>query len=789
MNLLKNIILTLKRYTTSAVLNIIGLSLAFTACFVLFIQVNYEYGYDRYNPDADRCYRVAYFNPSDKSTFAYCSQPLIDKLITIAPQVQAATMYDNLTWNKNQYISVTRVNGGIDMFHVDMSQIYSGFVEIAALNIIEGDAIKALNNPYTFLIPKSISEYIFQKESAVGKSFTWLGRECTVGAVYDDIPSNSIFDNNFYYARSDAEKFPDFARNFEFLVKLDKSDSQDDVKSQFDDYLAQDSEGDPVTTVFTSFEDMYYDTTVEGDIGEKGNRTNTLVMLAVAILILMIATINYINFASALTPVKIKMINTQRILGASVMDLRLSIIMESVLLSLTSFVTALLFVTLLSTSIVSSHFLIDISPANNLFIIVIVAIISIIIGLIAGVFPAFYMTSIKPILVLKGSFGMSPKGKVYRSILVGIQYVISFALIICTIFINLQNKYMSNYYLGYDKDQILVVKISEDIYSKHKEEIINEIKTYNNFEDVAFAASKIGDQDYYQGWRTSIDNQMWDFSVTGVSSNFLDVMGMKVDEGRNFREEDANNNYAELIFNRITPKVDGSDLKLDDGELSDDVEDSYYNMKVIGFLSDDVVFQNLHIPELSFCLLLGDLIEPNQFAYIRVKRGSDMNEAINDTKEIFKKIDPIFPVEIEFLNEQLNSLYKKEQRTGLITAIASILAIIISLVGVFGLVLFETQYRRKEIGVRRIHGATVSGILSMFNWKFIRITLICFVIAVPIAIYAISDWVTNFEYKIGISWWIFICALCIVILITVLTVTVRCWAVSNSNPVESLKTE
>ncbi|MDD4142948.1 MAG: ABC transporter permease, partial [Bacteroidales bacterium] len=235
MKILYNFFITLKRYTSSAILNIIGLSLAFAAFIVLIAQFSFEHGYDSYNKNADRTYRIARVNNTDASVaFSLFSQQLIDQLSVASPHIVAATMYDDLSWNKNQAITITHSNGAKESFQVDFSQVYAPFITIADIDIIEGDK-NALEQPWNVIIPESMAKKMFPDKSAVGKTFKWKEDLCSIGAVYKDIPANSEIKNSFYYTRRNDEKFGSYQYNFLFLITIDSPDKADEVLLSLND--------------------------------------------------------------------------------------------------------------------------------------------------------------------------------------------------------------------------------------------------------------------------------------------------------------------------------------------------------------------------------------------------------------------------------------------------------------------------------------------------------------------------------------------------------------------------
>ena len=409
--------------------------------------------------------------------------------------------------------------------------------------------------------------------------------------------------------------------------------------------------------------------------------------------------------------------------------------------------------------------------------------ISVLLGLVAGLYPAWYMTSFQPALVLKGSFGLSASGRKLRTALIGFQYVVSIGLIIGSSFIQIQNNYMRSYKLGFDKDQIAMVTLGMETVKKSGDLLVNRLKEYAGIEDVGFASTLVGASDVYSSNYFSYNNNGFGSEIIDVSWNFLDVMGIPVISGRNFNRSDAQSDstYACVFTKRVLDFVP-------DMEPGCSLAKNWMGTgNIVGFI-DNIKVSSLRSEDKPLLLKVkANNILP--VSYIRMKSGTNVEEAVAHIHRVITDIDPIYPFEIEFYDTVFNNLYHKEQYLKKMVTLFSLLAIVLSIVGVFGLVVFETQYRRKEIGVRKVFGATVGEVLNMFNRSYLRIVSICFVIAVPFAYYGVYKWLENFSDRTPIYWWVFVLAFGIVAGITMLTVTFQNWKAANENPVNSVKSE
>lgn len=780
----KNFVTSIKRFKTSVILNIVGLSVAFAVFTIIMLQVSFELGYEKYNPKSDRVYR-AYLKGDDRKQ-AVWSQPLIDMVSAISPHIKGASL---LEWSDGMeaYLEVTKPDGGKEVFKSPVSVAYPAIVSMLNLKIVEGPK-NPLLNPNTYLIPQSLARKCFGSGSALGKK---LGNT-PVGGVYEDLPSNSIIGNLVYYSVPATQaKNSESNYNYMFLIELDNPSSKAAVQELMSKKLAEYFKGKgQVDMGLTSLQDVYFEKDIAYDFSAKGSQTSVNVFIAIAFLIILIASINYVNFASALTPLRIKMINVQKILGGSTALLRLSLLVESVIITLFSFGVGLLLLMLIkSTSMVQSLNL-PIDLARGAGVLLGVGGFAVVIGLIAGLYPAYYMTSFTPIFALKGSFGMSATGRKYRSLLISIQYIISIALIIVSLFVNIQNRFIGRYSIGFNKSEVVIATVNPNNVIGSMKAIQEKLKQQSGVVDVAFAQLKFGGTESYMGWGRNYKNRNINFNVLTVTPNFLKVLGVKVAEGRDFWESDSQLPYASAIFNQEAKLKDT--LKVNDviGDIVTLEDNSSF--KIVGFADESLRTLSLRQKENPFCFLTWGTkgwTPPLPYVYIRLAANTDKVALIEKLRGGIESINPSLAPSFEFMDTVTDQLYQKELRIGKLVSLFSFIAIIISLMGVFGLVLFETQYRRKEIGIRRVHGASIAEIIKMLNIKFIRIVLICFVVASPIAYYAVKQWLNSFVLKIPIEWWVFAVALLIVLLITVITVTIRSYKTATEDPSTSIKTE
>ena len=389
------------------------------------------------------------------------------------------------------------------------------------------------------------------------------------------------------------------------------------------------------------------------------------------------------------------------------------------------------------------------------------------------------MTSLPPALVLKGSFGLSAAGRRLRSVLVGVQFTASFALLIAASFIWLQNRYMLRAPLGFDKDQVIVTDINENI-RKNEEAFKAELKKFAGIENVALSQFTLSSGDFYMTWGRDLRGESITFACLPVDHEFLDALGIKVSDGRNFRADDETREIGAYIFNESARRQ--FDIKL--GEEIDGDE-------IIGFIPD-INFASMRqsITPMAFFMFGknhwgGDY----QSASIRVAAGSDLRAARQAVEDCLRSFDPEYPFNVRFYDSILEDTYQKEQRTGSLITLFSLVAIFISIVGVFSLVVFDCEYRRKEIAVRKVLGSSEAEVTGMFCRSYMVMLAVCFVIGAPLAWLAVDRWLESFAYRAPLHWWVFPAAFAAVAAVTLLTVIGQSWRAANENPVKNLKSE
>jgi putative ABC transport system permease protein len=777
--IVRNFLSVLRRYKLAAALNVLGLSVAFAAFLVIMMQVDYDRNFDRCHTNAERIFRVETSGWDGSAWQAIINRPLAKAFTESSPHILAGTIVKD-GW---PLFFSTETNGERHFYQEKRMVVTPSYTDVFSFDMIEGSD-RALDDPEKALIPLSLARKFFGNEPAIGKPLTGRQETYTVGGVFRDFPRNSSVGNVIYTPMDPKENADSWGNwNYPFFVRLDAVENAEGLfehfKKNFDTSASSGNTPFEGSFRLTALPEVHYVTNVSYDSAPKSSRQTLLILLAIAFVIVLIAGINYTNFSAALAPKRIRSINTQKILGGSTAVIRTALVLEGVVTALVAFLLGLYWVHIAKDTPLAGLVDADLSLLLHPGLAFATAGLAVLTGLLAGLYPSYYVTSFPPAMTLKGNFGLSPRGRRLRSVLIGVQFIASYALIIGASFMFLQNWYMQHAPLGYDKDEIIVSELNNKV-RESLDAYGNQLKSFSGIEDVTYAEMLLSSQDGYMGWGRKYHDRDISYQCLPVDPSFLRVMGIEVIEGRGFREEDKLSSHGVYVFNEKARAE--HELVLNDRIESDEI---------IGFMPD-VKFASFRMDVSPMAFFVWGTknwgTTPN-IAYIKVKAGSDLRAAMTHVRSTLQTFDADFPFKIYFFDEVLNILYEKEQKLSSLITLFSLVAILISIVGVFGLVVFDSEYRRKEISLRKVFGSTTWEILVLFNKAYVRILAICFVLAAPMAWYVVSRWLENFAYRTPMYWWVYAVAFAVVFVLTVCTVTFQNWRAANMNPVESIKSE
>ena len=789
LNVFRNLWYMVRRFKTAYVLNLLGLSLAFASFFVIMTQVNYDLGYNKSFTEHEDLFRLTMkLGPGMEDYGTTLPRPLVERLAAASPHVKGYGVTHGWT-NYDQFI--------VDNQEYSLNLVYGihDFVSVYKPTVIEGN-LEGLNQLPNIVLPRSEAVRIFGTAHAVGKTLkykwedSWIFNVC---AVIDDYPKNNFLHGiSFRGINSNEGNYQNW--NYDAYVRVDDAANLPAVQSAmrqtaiklFKEELNMKTkaEEEALQVVLTNVADTHFSKALNKAAPGK---SSVYLLICFSLLIVVIAAVNFMNFSLAETPMRIRSINTQKVLGATTAGLRGSLIAGSVLISLTAFLVALGMIyaapDLGLQELVQGSILLQ----DHLPLMGVTLLLSIAVGLLAGAYPAYYVTSFPPALVLKGSFGLSPKGRILRTILICLQFVVSFMLVIGVGIMYLQSYFIYHTDYGFDKDEVMVVATAPDTRN-NVDAIDADLRTIPGIEGASLAQNVLGSSDHYQKWGRGEGDKHMTFTCIFVDWRFLDVMGIDIVEGRNFRKDDGD----VYIFNESAKKQ--YPWLAVDKPINDE------DMPVVGFC-EDIKYSSLRVDDSEEPIAF---MVPGPKGYywndgywrnhlmVRVAKGADKQEAKQKVMEVVNKYEKGNPLDISglrYMDEVLESAYQQENLFTKQILLFSLLAILISVIGVFGLTMFESEYRRKEIGIRKVFGSSTKEILLMFNRRYLYILLACFAVAAPIGYLLGVHWLEGFAVRTTISPLLFVVSFLLITLITMLTVTYQSWKNANENPINSIKTE
>lgn len=806
----RNFLTTLRRYKISSLLNVIGLTLAFTAFYVIMTQVWWELGYNRSLHEADRIYLVEnedWYEPGKWSS--WLNRPVPERVIASTAGVEVGGCMwggfgSGTCWTSNE------PSFGYNKFSASCGSVSLPFLDVFAFRSVEGD-VHDLGKPKSVIVSREAAE---RMRVGVG-SLIWVDTDepqpdgaMEVVAVFEDFPDNSLLGEcEVVKNLGETNLYTTSEWSFNYFVKFRPGADPDEFARQWTnvnqemqreaaekraaagDAADDDDESGIYGVRLSPVSELYFESDSQAPC-RQGSVVTTYTLLGIAVLVIVLAFINFVNFFFALVPVRIRTVNTFKVFGAPASSLRFNFVFEAFGLVLIALLAAWYVSFALQGTEFASYISASLALSQNLEVVGLVAVVAFVMALAASLYPAWYITSFAPALVVKGSFGGTRSGRRLRTLLLGVQFFISIGLIIATSFIRLQHDYMMHYDMGFDKENLLAVRLPERgavSYDALRQKLLSDPQV----KDVTGATSRLVSVGR-MGWGREFKGRQVAFQSYVVQPDFLRVMGIPITDGRDFLESDFDKELGTMIFNEAARRE--FEMQVGDrinGFVSPDEQ-------IVGFCAD-FNFKPLQYGVSPFCFyLLPKKIQQENYwhlphvVYVRMTPGADIAAVTAHIRRCIAEVDPRTEpgdIVVRVFDEELGLEYDNERKLTAIVGLFALLAVVIALMGVFGLVLFETQHRRREIAVRRVMGASRGEILAMFNRRYVMLVAVCFVLAVPVSIWAVRHWLAGFAYAVPLYWWVFALALAGVLAVTALTVTVRSWRAVNENPAESVKSE
>jgi putative ABC transport system permease protein len=789
-------------------INIFGLSLGIATCFIIMMYVQNELSFDRFNKNSDRIVRIVFKADINggKIFEANVMPPVAQTMKNDYPEVQDATRLQVGGTQKITYQDKTFKDD-------EMAFVDPNFFSIFTLPLIEGDAKTALQQPNSIIISKTIAKKYFGDEEPLGKTLVFPDNKNVsfkITGVMDNVPENSHFHFDLFASmlsmdnsRSDSWMGSNFFTYLLLKTGADYKKLASKLPAMVEKYMGpqiQQNMGislkqfitkgnylgfalQPLTSIHLYSHSNY-------ELSPPGNAMYVYIFGAIAIFMLLIACINFINLSTAGASQRAKEVGVRKVIGSGKFQLIKQFLIESGLLV---FIALLISVVLVKLAL---PFFNSISGQQlhfnfNLTIVSAFIGLGLLVSFIAGLYPAFYLSSFKPVEVLKGKFIRANKSFGLRSGLVVFQFFISVGLIIGTIVVWKQMQFIQNKNLGYDKEQLLTIPNS---YILGKNETVFKQEMLQNPQIVNATISSYKPAGPSNGgnalaYPQGHDNEIMKTTEYHVDENYIPTFEMKMVAGRNFSENFATDSTA-MIINETAANAFGWNKTHGYQEALGKTiirENSNRGINVpyhvIGVVKD-FNFQSLHQPITPLLMTL----EPDHGLIFKVKT-TDIKRLLASMETKWNKFNTGEPFTFSFMDDLYNKTYAAEQNTGTILNIFALLTILVACLGLFGLVTYTAEQRTKEIGIRKVLGASVTSVTKMLSKDFIKLVVIACLIAFPLSWWAMNQWLQSFAYRINISWWIFLAAGVIAILIALITVSFQAIRAAMANPVKSLRSE
>ncbi|SDT29923.1 putative ABC transport system permease protein [Mucilaginibacter mallensis] len=803
-NYIKTAFRSLRKNKGFTAINVLGLALGLATCLLIVFYVADELSYDRYNENAGRIYRVneQLKLGDNKVEYAVCMPPLAKTLKNDFPDVENTVRLKNLGG-----MHVKKGNENILEYNTLFAD--PSIFDVFTLPILYGNKATALTEPNTVVITESTAKKYFNKVDVVGENLITDGNKAfKITAVIKDIPQQSHFHADFLVSMS---SFPDSRSNewlrsdYNTYVLMRKGADYKKLEAQFPQFLRKYSGGqmqDELKMSYDAFEkngsyfrmnmipliDIHLHSNQTGELGINGTEQYVYIFSAIAIFILLIACVNFMNLSTARSANRAREVGVRKVLGSARKYLIAQFLSESMIVTLIAVIISIVLVVLFLPAfnqfadkniIITAHTLVWLIPVSLLAVLVI--------GFLAGLYPAFFLSAFQPIDVLKGKISSGFKGGRLRSFLVVFQFSISIFLIIGTLVIYNQLHYIQSRDLGYNRNQVLVIHNAFEL-GNHSQAFKQEIRQLPGVQNATLTgflptslnrSTAIFYKEAVADPKKSIFPQTWN-----VDEDYVKTLGMKIAAGRNFSNQILSDSSSVVInetaakFLGFTDPVNKIIYKSSGGP-----NPTFKAYTIIGVVKDF----NFSSLRQNIDPVIMQLNEDTGNLSIRVNTAN-ISGLLTQVEDKWKGMSQAH-FEYSFMDQDFDKLYRSEQRTGTIFMVFTVLAIAIACLGLFGLAAYAAEQRTKEIGIRKVLGASIPNIAGMLSKDFIKLVFIAIVISSPIAWYLMQKWLQDFAYRVNFHWWIIALAGVAAILIALITISFQSIKAAIANPVESLRSE
>lgn len=780
----------LKKNKSNTIISVFSLSLGIAIFFVISVFADQELKVDAFHKHSSRIFKVTYGQTS------VTPGPLSELLKNNFPEIQSATHIETRQLSALSPI-LSYNNDPIDI--MAYYSVDSAFFSIFDFKVRRGDIKSALNTPFSMILTQSEALRIFKDKDPIGQAVIWRSTQdftFTVLAIVEDIPQNSSIQFNGLITEASTKIMtPYYPDNWGFGVyetylllkpNIDSEALGNKLKSFLIKYYesnlstracSEDARTTPLS--LRPIKEVYFNSKLNYDTTNRGSLFLIRILVAISMIILLLSIVAYVNLTTAKASLRNKEIGIQKVFGSGRKSLILQYLTETSIISIFAAIIGVAIAVLMLPRF--SQFMNlsqSLQISTSFFILLVPGVL--VLGLIAGIYPALYLSSQKEISMLKIGKGNSPRGKSLRNLLVIFQFFISITLIAFTLLIDKQVTFLKEKDLGIEKEYVVYARLPMQILRGKKGVFTERVLSLPGIQKVAYSSGILGMSDGFNYDNLDVDGKTLNFASIWVDAEFINLYELKLLEGRFFSEELRADINATALLNEAAVR----EFDMDDPfELEIRVPGG--KARVVGIVQD-FNYKSLHheIEPLAIVYL------PRQGAYANIKiTGNNLQQTLDAVDEIWTELAPGYPFSYQFLDSSFEKLYKSEGQMGKAISFSSIIAIIIAILGVLSLSLFICESRMKEIAIRKINGAKVWEVILGLNKTFAFNLTMAFILACPAGWFVMHKWLDNFAYKTKISPWIFLSSGLLLAMITFIIVSWQSWRSANRNPAETLRSE
>lgn len=787
------------RQRAVSTINILGLALGLATCLLISIYIFDELGYDRFHEKSDRIVRVIFRGsaPGGKLNEAHVMPPVAQALKTEFPEVEETVRLR--TGGRPLFLI-----GDKRFYEEDMAFADPSIFEVFSLPLIHGDPKTALTEPNTTVISQQMAEKYFGTANAVGKVINIHESDIPlkVSGIMQDIPTNSHFHFDLFTSMSSFEGAKSISwMESEFFTYLvlrkgaNYKELESKIPSVFEKYAGPQfpeafgmsyaefqKSGNNIGLFLQPLTDIHLHSDFAYDLSAPGDIRYVYIFGSIAVFMLLIASINFMNLSTAGASKRAREVGVRKVLGSGRQALAWQFLIESILLVFISLFLALaLLVLALPLFNQLSEKTIYLDRFSHSWLIPIILLFGLIIGVLAGSYPAFFLSAFKPIAVLKGHLLANKKGLNLRSGLVVFQFFISITLIFSTMVVYQQLSFMRNKKLGYDKDQVLVIQSwplgkNEELF---RQQLVEDPRIANVSNSPYVPAGASANNNFFV--HSEENPSEWIKTLRyDVDEQYIPTLGIELVAGRNFSSTYGTDSLSAIINETAAHILGWKDEVIGHTLVNKDNK----VLRIVGVVKD-FHFKSLH-ERISPLVMV---MQPNTGNLLLKAKTKEVDQLLRSIESRYKALQPTLPFTYSFLDERINNTYATEMKTGYLLGLFAGLTIFVACLGLFGLAMFTTDQRIKEIGIRKVLGATVPGIVQLLSKDFVKLVLFALFIASPAAWWLMNRWLDDFAYRISIQWWMFGLAGFAAVLIALLTVSFQAVKAAIANPVDSLRDE